>query len=167
MKRSAAVALLLSALPAAAHAQGTGPDLAISCPPTLALTYGAIAQLPFEGREYNLAGFKPAFAAATVRLIEAEVTQPADEQNERLSGMAENEMTAKPGQPLNYVIWSKGAKAPDFPAVVSCGYEGGIALQRPLPATVRGCILTYAVRKTDAGDPSTRRIYTKADFACR
>lgn len=169
LARAAALALLSAALPfapAAAQEAASGPVLTIVCPPTVTLTYGGVARLPFPGKELDLSGFKPSFAPATVRLIDADVTPPADAQNERMSGMAENEMTAKPGEPLHYVVWPKSAKAPD-PSVVTCAYEGGYALQRRLPATVRSCTLTSAVRKTEAGDPSTRRIFTKAEFACR
>lgn len=181
MRRRAAIALLPATVltlgllpPSSASAQGApssgappSPAMNITCPPTLKLTYTGVAQLPFPGREFDLSGFTPTFVPVTVRLISAEIAPPADDKKERLSGMAENEMTAKPGQPLIYVIWPKGAKEPEYEAAVSCAYEGGYALQRRLPKTVRTCTLTYAVRQTGAEDTSTRRFYTKADFACR
>ncbi|MEW6257212.1 MAG: hypothetical protein AB1592_14760 [Pseudomonadota bacterium] len=150
-----------------AAAQSPAEPLAVSCPPSLNVTYSGIAQLPFPGKELDIGGFTPAYSPTSVRLIGAEITPPADAKNARLSGVADNEMTAKPGETLIFTIWPKGQAAPAFPAVVSCAYEGGYALQRRLPATVRTCSLTYAASKTDSEDTSTREIFTKAEFLCR
>ncbi|TCT07680.1 hypothetical protein [Aquabacter spiritensis] len=163
----AIAALLLLAGPSAfAQPQGAqGFDVA--CPPTLDLTYQGVAQLSFEGKEFDMSGWTPGFAPASARLIEADVTPPADAKGERMSGMADNAETAKPGQPLIYTIWQKGKAEPDYAAVVTCGYEGGLALQKAIPRAVHSCTLRAATRKAAATDPSTRRFYTSAVFSCR
>lgn len=159
--------LVLAGCGTAALAQAPAAPLTVSCPATLNVTYSGIAQLPFPDKELDIGGFTPAYAPATVRLIDAEITPPADAQNARLSGTAVNEMKAKPGDPLIYEVWPKGEATPPFPAVVSCAYEGGYALQRRLPATIRTCTLTYVAAKTGEQDASNRQIFTKADFLCR
>lgn len=159
-------ALVLAGACSGALAQAPAAPLAVSCPTNLHVAYSGIAQLPFPDKELDIGGFTPAYSPATVRLIGAEITPPADAQKARLSGVAVNEMKAKPGEPLIYEVWPKGEAAP-APAVVSCEYEGGYALQRRLPPTIRSCTLTYTAGKTGEQDTTNRQIFTKADFLCQ
>ncbi|ATQ69617.1 MULTISPECIES: hypothetical protein [Methylosinus] len=150
---------------------GAAADDRIACPLTLDVAYTKVAKLdfgaPVPDEPLDIEGFEPRVATATVRLIAPDIAPGADAKNEISYGMADNAETAKPGELLVFTIWAAGEKAPVFPAFVTCHYEGGLVLQRALPASTRACTLRSAWKKSAPNEPTTRQLYTRAEFTCR
>ncbi|MCO4052743.1 MAG: hypothetical protein HEQ16_01520 [Bosea sp.] len=164
---AALVALSVSQVAAQSRRTPT-PEFSASCPASLTVTYQKIAQRSFGDPEDDLTGFVPSFLPNTViRLISAHIAAVANPGESTSADMADNQDTAKPGQALIYTFWRKGEKAPDYAAAVTCHYEGGLALQKAVPATMRSCSVSETVKQPKVGDSTNRTIVTKADVKCR
>ncbi|MGL4637077.1 MAG: hypothetical protein ACRCWF_13925 [Beijerinckiaceae bacterium] len=166
---SCALLALVALTPVSASAQ-TPPAAkagSVTCPATLEITYKKIDRLPFDGKEFDIAGFTQRFAPVNARLIGALVAPEATMKDSRTSDMPDNADTAKPGQPLIYTVWSKDEKAPAYAAFARCEYEGGYLLQQALPATTRSCAVATVNRKPAATDTSTREYHTSAVITCQ
>jgi hypothetical protein len=143
----------------------------IDCPLTLDVAYTKVAKLdfgvPVPDEPLDIEGFEPRVGTAAARLIDADIAPGADAKNEILSGMADNAETAKPGEPLVFTVWPAGEAAPSDPVFVTCRYEGGLVLQRALPASTRACTLRSAWKNSGPNETTARRLYTRAEFTCR
>lgn len=104
---------------------------------------------------------------AVARLLTADITPEPDPKMGRISGMADNAETAKPGQPLIYTVWPKEEKDPPGPQYVTCEYEGGLALHTLLPGETRTCTLRSAEQPAARTETSTRDFYSSAVFTCQ
>lgn len=167
-RAAAAVGVMVIGLVAgAAQAQGLGTDAAaIACPPKLDLRYSEIRRLPLPGKDYDIAGFRPSFTAVGVRLIAADVAPLSDASNELQDGTPDRSAVAGPDE-LVFTLWRDGQREPNSNAAVTCRYEGGYALQRPLATSTRACTLRYRKIKPQAPETSTRAFYSSAVFTCR
>jgi hypothetical protein len=162
-------ALLLSA--AAATAQGSGnPSLRVACPATVDLIYTQVGKLDFGGPpdpKLNISSWQPRFAPVAARLIEAAVKYGVDEKG-LISGSTPDNMDAKPGDPLVYEIWKPSDRNnPAQAAHLTCEYEGGFVIQRPVPAGTRSCSVRTTMRKAAPSETTTREFITSAEFSCR
>jgi hypothetical protein len=153
---------------AAAQPRPSAATFTATCPPTLTVTYSAIAQRGTGDPEDNLSGFTASFTPDTVvRLIVAAVGQRSGPGEGINADEPENGETVRPGQPLIYRFWDERARRPLYPAAIKCGYEGGFAMQQPVPANMRSCALLETRQEPTQTGTTARSIITRAAFTCR